>query len=275
MNALTAPPFPEENDPWLLADWAEMWAMTSPAPLTHGKLRTTLSRESQLTEVAAIDTWNELARRASLFSTEWPLKLDEESLAADQGAGTLLFNYFMCALTYRYNIDNDGRRIFEHCVTDVVSALTGAPALRLGAPRVPHRPLKDVVSDYCTQSTEKAGEPCPLTDGDLGLDIAAWTVFPDKRGGHLHFIGQCATGQNWDDKLTELSPNKWHDHVHWAVPPVRFFATPWVIPGPDFRRVSQDAGLVLDRPRLLYLSTKAALSQATKELVREYCADLY
>jgi hypothetical protein len=274
IEGLTSPPFPEENDPGLLADWAELWALTHHSPLSLGKFRTTLSRESQLVETAAADAWSELERRAALISDSWPLKLQDGVLASVEGQAAL-FNYFMCALTFRYNIENSGRRIFEYCVTDAVRALTWNTALRIGAPREPHLPLDTVVDQYCTQALEEKGKQLPATDGDLGLDIAGWIRFPDNRGGYLHFVGQCATGQNWDEKLTELNPHKWRDHVGWAVPPVRFFATPFVIPENNFRRVSQDAGLILDRPRLLYLSTKAPLQPGTLKLVEEYCAQLY
>lgn len=272
---LASPPFPEENDPWLIADWAELWAMTHASPLSMGKLKTTLARESQLDEAEAVDAWTELERRAKLFSPEWPLTLAQDVLAAKPDGDAVIFNYFMCALAFGYGIENEGRKIFEFCVRDVVRALIGHPALRLGAPRVPYRPLKDLVIDYCKQSIEKEGQPPPATDADLGLDIAGWLPFPDGRGGHVHFIGQCATGQNWVDKVTELNANKWRDHVQWAVPPVRFFAAPFVIREKDFRRVSQDAGLVLDRPRLLYLMGKAPLLPDTLKAVKDYCSTLY
>lgn len=273
---LPHPDFPEDTDPWIIADWAELWAMTHKAPLSRGKLKTTLSREGQLTDVVATDAWNELERRASLFNEEWPLEFRDEALGTRADSSTGLFNFFMCALTFRQDVTNEARRIFEFCVRDVVRAITGTSAIRIGAPRDPYRPLTEVVTEYCEASTEKPGEPCPATDQDLGLDIAAWIPFPDQRGGNLHFIGQCATGRNWDDKLTELNPVKWNDHVQWAVfPPVRFFATPFVIPAKDFRRTSKDAGLVLDRPRLLHLSRKAPLEEATAKMVEDYCTQLY
>lgn len=272
---LARPPFPEENEPELLADWAELWAMSEKRPLSLGKLRTTLARESQSSETSAADTWSELQRRSAVFRAEWPLRFEDEELRVAPEASTLLFNYFMCALTFRYGIENETRRVFELCVRDVMRALTRLDVMHLGAPRIPHRPLKDVVADYCDASKEVKGDDPPLTDKDLGLDVAAWISFPDGRGSYLHFLGQCATGGNWEDKLTELCVNQWRDHVRWAFDPVRFFATPFVIQNDDFRRVSQAAGLVLDRPRLLHLSTLSPLSSETVEQVRACCRALY
>ena len=107
------------------------------------------------------------------------------------------------------------------------------------------------------------------------MDIANWVPFNDGRGGYVHFIGQCATGADWEDKLTELNPHKWGDHVNWAVPPVRFFATPFVIPTEAFRRSSLDGGLVLDRPRLMELASKTTVSARTIKKLRKYTNTLY
>lgn len=275
MTGLAYPPFPEENEPGVIADWAELWAMSRGKSLSRGKLRTTLARESQLNDAAAGDAWTELERRANYCGGEWPLALEDDVLAPKAGADTLLLNYFLCALTFSYNIDNEGRRIFEFCVRDVAHALAGVPAQRIGAPREPYEPLDAVVDRYCDQSFESKVAPLPATDKDLGLDIVSWYPFPDRRGAYLHFVGQCATGNNWEEKLGDLSLRVWSDHVNWAVLPVRFFATPFVIPQVKFRRVALDAGLVLDRPRLLHLSTKAPLAADTAALVKAYCAALY
>jgi hypothetical protein len=137
--------------------------------------------------------------------------------------------------------------------------------------------LADAVEVYCHQSLEDEGrlKAPPATDGDLGLDVVNWLSFADNRGGFLHFIGQCASGADWSDKLPELNPDKWGDHISWAVRPVRFFATPFVVPTPDFRRASKDGGLVLDRPRLMELAKKRPLSAAVLNLVRDYTGSLY
>jgi hypothetical protein len=109
----------------------------------------------------------------------------------------------------------------------------------------------------------------------LGLDIATWKAFRDERGGYLHLIGQCATGADWRDKLTELTPQKWLDHMVWAIPPVRFFATPFVLRAEEFRRVSMEGGLILDRPRLWELAGQSRVARRLVRQVESYCRQLY
>ena len=41
---------------------------------------------------------------------------------------------------------------------------------------------------------------------DGKLDIVAWIPFADRKDGQLIAFGQCKTGDNWENKLTELDP---------------------------------------------------------------------
>jgi hypothetical protein len=51
----------------------------------------------------------------------------------------------------------------------------------------------------------------------MGMEIVDSLSFEDDRGGYLHFVGQCATGADWKDKLPELNPHKIGDNINWAV----------------------------------------------------------
>lgn len=186
---------------------------------------------------------------------------------------------FLAALGMRVNIDHDGRVLFEECVAELSTGLTGNPAMRIGHPRKPPipTPLKEAIELYCAESGELEGvfKAPQAADKDLGLDVATWLTFKDKRGGYLHFIGQCATGADWVDKLVDLNTPVLKDHVYWAVEPVRFFATPFVVPSEKFRRSSLKAGLVLDRPRLMELAERRAVPQALVDRLAAYTAGLY
>lgn len=274
---MAAPPFPSDEDVYTIADWAEITAVSTGRSVSRGKLITTLAREGAVSSAMAQDVWSELERRSALLAETWPLVLEDAVLRARTARPSIIY-VFLAALGLRYNIDGRGRELFEHCVTQIVAALTGRPGIRIGFPRrspVP-TPLAEAVNEYCRLSDEQLGRIAPpSSDGDLGLDIVSWRSFADGRGGYVHYIGQCATGADWRDKLTELNPHKWTDHVNWAVPAVRFFATPFVLRHEEFRRVSMDGGLILDRPRLLSLEKEAKLSRKLTNTLRAYCEELY
>ena len=123
-------------------------------------------------------------------------------------------------------------------------------------------------------SEEKLKTP-PHGDKDLGLDVVTWMAFSDKRGAYLHFIGQCATGDDWYSKLHDLKVDWWKEHVGWAVEPVRFFATPIVVPTTKWRRTCLAAGLVLDRPRLIELFFRFSVRARWIAQIKSYCEALY
>lgn len=179
----------------------------------------------------------------------------------------------------RVGIENQGRILFESCVAEIVEGLTRIPGIRIGFPRVSPVPsdLTEAVKLYCERSCEPEGfsKSFPATDRDLGIDVVSWFPFRDKRGAFVHLVGQCATGADWKEKLPELNPHKWTDHLNWAVLPVRFFATPIVLRKEANRRLSMDGGLLLDRPRLLELAEMKPLGDGLRSELKSYCFSLY
>jgi hypothetical protein len=275
----TIPSFPYGDDIYETADWVELAVLRGGRPFKRGNLVTTIAREDA--NLSAADVMDELQRRSRLMGKLWPLQLDgSENIVSlrSRPPARVLYTFF-AALGLRQGITNHGRELFESCVSELSAGLTANHGIRIGAPRRNPVPtsLADAISMYCAASVEFDGKmrAPPLSDGDLGMDIANWMPFRDGRGGYLHFIGQCATGADWSDKLTELNPHKWADHVNWAVPPVRFFATPFVIPTENFRRSCLDGGVVLDRPRLVELATKTRLTAAMLRAIDKYTASLY
>jgi len=115
----------------------------------------------------------------------------------------------------------------------------------------------------------------PATDNDLKMDVVAWRAFDDDRGGYVNLVGQCATGADWEDKLEELNISVVEDHLNWTVSPIRFFATPHVVPRQKFRRASKRGGIILDRPRLLELSRHSQLESQTRDEIEDVVSNLY
>lgn len=275
---MNAPPFPSDDDVSAVADWAELRVLASGAVLSRGKLQTTLLRESaRASDVRTEETWSELQRRGKLHGRFWPLEVTPGALRRKRRAGGEWFYYFCCALSLGHSVDNYARKLFELCITDLISGVTQHYGLRLGFPRTLGIPAAfgDAVELYVRLSKEEPGTPPYVVDKDLGLDVATWLEFEDRRGGYLHVIGQCATGADWFDKLEDLNVQVWREHVRWAVEPVRFFAVPHVIPPERWRRACIRGGLILDRPRLLELEQRSRLRRRRLAAVVDYCRSLY
>lgn len=93
----------------------------------------------------------------------------------------------------------------------------------------------------------------PHEPKDEGLDYVVWKTFNDYRLGGLFLLGQCACGDDWENKLTDLEEDRLRRWVH-PITYARFlrsFSTPYHIPGHSiFCDVTSRAGITFDRQRL-------------------------
>lgn len=154
-------------------------------------------------------------------------------------------------------------QLFERVSSQVATRLLGegAKALHVGHPR--DRELSTFKAGF-ERLDELTGEwpwkpaddlPAEGPDsGDDGLDFVAWRGAGGDRSGSIYLFGQCACGDNWHSKLTELSVDKirmWTGGGEkWAVTPIRLFATSHVIADGWYVKDQKAAGLLLDRIRL-------------------------
>jgi hypothetical protein len=263
-------PFPTgaKPDPDEVADWVELRALASGRAIKFGDIKAAASGEG-VTDPDALgeETWHVLEARSRLCGSRWPLVLAGRRLSRRLHLRVSLTLYrYLGLLSVAENLDSDDRALFEDVVALLLSALTGRPGYRTGHPawRGQLSSFRDRVERYGLLAglapLEKGQTPLPY-DKDLGLDAVSWRRFADARGGDLHYVAQCATGGDWEDKLDDFKFSAWGPHIHWAVPPTRVFATPRVllVSSSKWIRITQEGGLILDRPRLLELSTSVRI----------------
>jgi hypothetical protein len=113
----------------------------------------------------------------------------------------------------------------------------------------------------------------PGRDKDMGLDVVAWKHFPDQRRGKVVVFGQCATGENWREKLGEPDLTHWRRYIAWHVQPLRVLAVPWTIESDDWDWIEGHGLLTLDRIRASAALTPwagpAELTQWCRERLRD------
>lgn len=95
---------------------------------------------------------------------------------------------------------------------------------------------------------------------DAKLDIVIWKEFPDHRPGKLIIFGQCATGNNWSDKISELPPPEgWCRNWMQGAPlvsPMRAFFVPHRIDPDDWKTACIYGGILFERCRIAALASK-------------------
>ena len=87
---------------------------------------------------------------------------------------------------------------------------------------------------------------------DAGLDLICQYIFKDGWGGKPIILTQCASGDDWEDKLHTPEVETWKKLVDIHTDPSRGLTMPFAIRPERFRRAGLRAGfvLLLDRHRL-------------------------
>lgn len=279
-------PFPVGPDPGKerVADWAELVALDAQVAFKRGDMKSALSRE----DIADADrleesAWGELVTRSRVCGSVWPFRLEGAVLTPRYPKRISRHFYrFLAMLGLGEGVTDDDRRIFEEVFAELMVAITGAPGVRVGHPPTADQATSfadrfaDFLDDAGASNEERGKDPLP-TDKDLGLDAAATKkLFADDRGGAtLHFWAQCATGYNWENKLSDLNFEVWRPHFAWSVRPIKLMATPLVLTMSEtkWHRTVRQGGVVVDRPRLLQLSRQVPLDNETLKTMSRRCRE--
>lgn len=133
----------------------------------------------------------------------------------------------------------------------------GVQTLQFGFPRRIAPPgFKAAVKDLCERIGEGEGprdRPALSDQKDASLDLLAWRPFPDGRRSTVMTWGQCATGNDWRDKLTEMDPDSWCGlwlRERPAVIPLRAFFVPRRVELKRWDGAVFQGGVLFDRCRI-------------------------
>ncbi len=215
----------------------------------------------------------EIERRIDLMGAAYPFTLSQDGSLVYRP--TELGFYEFCLAICTAPTITSGEfvhlpRDFERVVAAIVKGHLGphAGALHTGAPRDHDvgtgftdamRRLAELTNEWLWNPEEELPEKNNTT-GDEGMDFVAWKPSLDRRRGQIFVIGQCACGDDWDDKFYDLS---WPKIRKWFRPeifpePLRVFATPHHLVDAMLYEAQREAGLVLDRARLTLMVKELA-----------------
>ena len=202
-------------------------------------------------------------------TTKYPFRLGTQSLSVQRNASRTPYIFMLLLSRYGKSAGPKGlfgERIFED-VSEVAArtyfggTTGGAQTFPFGFPR--RRTVAGFVPalrDLCValgEGREGRRRPSSKKQKDAKLDLVAWRPFADERPGQLIGFGQCATGSDWTQKLSELQPTafckKWladqpaHD-------PVRLYFVPFRVDADEWDERTIDAGILFDRCRIASLA---------------------
>ena len=158
-------------------------------------------------------------------------------------------------ITFGSNYTEQGRLFESITKAAMESRFRGWTFLQTGWSRDNTSKLASVIDDLVLAIHENRGNPDDYLDEnakDAGVDLVWQLEFADARGGAPIYLAQCASGNNWVDKVNEPSIREWTKIVDFATPPNKAFSLPFSLSDRELRRQSNRAGgLLVDRYRLL------------------------
>jgi hypothetical protein len=229
--------------------------------------------ESEALAEAAFAELDERQRSCGGQAGQYPFRITGNTLQLKKNADQSLYTFLALLSWYGKDAgpkDTDGEKLFEEVCAKAAEAYLGGPGNRVrsyvfGFPRgLEPKGFAEALNRLCAELGEGQGhhkgrEKLP-DQKDGKLDIVAWVEFEDKRQGKLITFGQCATGRNWDEKVTELPPpDRWCGHWMAETPtvlPLRSFFVPHRIERHNWSRTCTFGGILYDRCRIAGLASK-------------------
>ena len=273
-------PLPLPSDATRLADWLELHALgAADANISVGDLERVLGREATDTRDReapyrlAREAVAEMTQRGIAAGTAYPFELTGNLVTARADAQTACQPYiFMLCLSYfgwvaKRNTPFKPRRWFEELSQSAAEVFIAGQSALLSPPRtILPKSFPDAINQLCLLMNEGGGwrsQPAGwnrrgagLAPQDDAVDLVAWRHFPDQLPGKLLLFGQCASGDNWSTKLTELQPPAFCGQWMRDLPPslvTRALFVPHRVPRERWDYSNRYGGILFDRCRIAHL----------------------
>lgn len=248
-------------------------------PELHGVSKSDLDKDSLNGRIL-----EELERRSYLMGKAYPFLVNGQQLQYTGPSPSGVYEH--CLYLTQANPKRGASfaketATFERRVASLLKHYwgNGSCRIRTGHPRESYLPanwevLGKKIADW---SGEWKWNPSSLiTDAEVaavqdeGLDAIVRTPWPDRRPGALHWIVQCAAGENMWEKTEDITVKKlerWFRPLG-AFAPLKIIAVPRHIPSNIvFHRLTEEGGILLDRARLT-LMAQIIIKRITKRRVK-------
>lgn len=220
--------------------------------------------EDDICEAIAEDAFAELDNRFWACGGDvggYPFRLDSSVLLPHPDINQSAYLFMVLLSLFGKDAgppDIKGAKLFEELSAKAANEYIGGKAVVFGFPRrTEPRGFADALDKLCRELGEGGGHrrrSDTPDQKDAKLDIVVWKDFADRKAGKLIVFGQCATGNDWNEKVTELpQPSKWCQR--WmidppAVDPIRLFFVPHRMEKDKWLGANMEGGILFDRFRI-------------------------
>lgn len=276
---------PNLDEPEILADWLEasLLSQEKPERIADAEILDSLSEAGRDREEGLHRILQQYRHRRRAVGRGYPISRNGQGFSPRGRPDEFLcYSFLLFAslnqsyneLNYRGGTANEPAVLFELVTAKALGKFLNGETIRIGAPRQAPVPFAfPAAVDYLAATIQ---EPVGRRDlekqesGDDGLDIWAIKPFGDDRTSQLCVIAQCAIGQDWQAKRTELSLDLWQRHIDWFTHPIKAFAVPFHHNNASWRETAITAGLIVDRPRIARLVLQRDLDPPVAERMRRW-----
>jgi hypothetical protein len=294
---------PVVSDPAELhADWLELYALTvadgsSSYEDLVGVLRRNGSvdgvddravpdRGSEITQSVADAAFAELDTRARACGDGYPFSITDQSISVRSDVKSS--PYLFCLLLSHAGVKAGPRNIkaathFEELCARAAEEYLGGDAVGVGSyhfgfpRRIGPSGFADALDELCARLGEGSGtkqHPRLRHQKDAKLDVVAWRAFPDTRRGKLVAFGQCAAGDEFDIKATELVSRRFT--VMWMkdpllLDPLRFFFVPRCLEDYEWEATTLADVILFDRCRITSMLEHRPLPSDLAKRTTNWC----
>jgi hypothetical protein len=239
-------------------------------------------RGSEISQAIAESAFAEIEARSTGCGKAYPFKVGTQRIQATRSTDASIYVFLLLVANYGAKAAGSGTSalpMFDDLAAGAAGSYFHGESYVFAFPRrVAPTGFADAVDDLCLRMGEGEGNrrrPTTKHQNDAKLDIVSWRPFEDRRKGKMIAFGQCATGANWKEKLSELDPYDFY--TQWfaenpAVRPLRMFFMPFRVLDDDWFGVALKGGVVFDRCRLAHHAQ--SVDSALKEQVSAWNRDV-
>lgn len=211
----------------------------------------------------------ELGRRAGACGGGYPFVLEMEGTVLrhapnNKGHRSHIYHYLLLSTRLNMTTDRvhakiDGADLLEEIAAETLRCYLGAQRARtmVFGTATPGK-FKEKVNHLCRELGEggafRTMDTGSVDANDDKLDTVSWLPFADKSRSQLIIFGQCKTGTNWRDMLTQLQPTdfikRWMSEPYMH-DPLRAFCVAEAVYRSRWAGYSVYSGLLFDRCRIV------------------------
>ncbi len=263
-----------------LADWLELTAFTSgDRNASKGDLESALITASvvdpsrhELVEAMCLEVFRELEERRVGAGDAYPFDIDGSVLKLNSGKNDrvaymfcLCLSYFRWSTKRNWEITVNPWLLFEELAASAAKEFINGSVYRFGTSRSGTRKAMTGFKNTINELTTLVGEgesfrnQTTLDKKDDKVDLVAWKDFADRKSSKLIMFGQCAGGENFETKLSEVNPDAfWKQWMSLSAvsPHLRSFYIPHRIPQIKWDYQGRYGGIIFDRCRVAYWAYK-------------------